>query len=269
MARKKKEEDAAKLDGWKDTFSDLMNLLLCFFVMLFSMSTIDAEKFQEVIASFSSSYNVLDSGSPGIEEGMLIASGASQLSELSEYYSSMGENAEGNEEISDALENAQGILEQAELMENEQIAENVSEMLEKAGKSDLVEVQVTQHYVCLNMKGSLLFDSGSADLTEASKAVLTTVADILKVYDGNLIEIEGHTDNVPINSGIFTSNDVLSDYRALAVFDFLVEQGVNPAKLKHSGRGEYDPVASNDTAEGRAQNRRVTIKIYNSYSSYE
>ena len=83
MARKKNEDPPIKTDGWMNTFSDLMNLLLCFFVMLFSMSTIDAEKFQEVIASFSSSYSVLDGGSTGIDDGMLIASGASQLTQLS------------------------------------------------------------------------------------------------------------------------------------------------------------------------------------------
>ena len=92
MTRNKKEDPPIKTDGWMSTFSDLMNLLLCFFVMLFSMSTIDAEKFQEVIASFSSSYNILDGGATGIDDGMLIASGASQLTELSEYYSTMGKN---------------------------------------------------------------------------------------------------------------------------------------------------------------------------------
>lgn len=265
MARNKKEDPPIKTDGWMSTFSDLMNLLLCFFVMLFSMSTIDAEKFQEVIASFSSSYSVLNGGSSGIEDGMLIASGASQLTELSEYYSSMGEKDEESEKTE--IEKAEEILEHAEIAESELIGEKIQEMLDKAGQLDNVEIQVTQHYVCLNMKGALLFESASANLTDAASTVLEQVARILKMYEENLIEIEGHTDNIPINSGIFTSNDVLSDYRALAVFDFLTNAGINPKNLKHSGRGEYNPIASNDTAEGRAQNRRVEIKIYNSYSS--
>lgn len=267
MARKKKEEEAVKLDGWKDTFSDLMNLLLCFFVMLFSMSTIDAEKFQEVIASFSNSYNVLDGGNPGLDEGMLVASGASQLTALAEYYSSMGLNTTGEEQ--EEVEDAQKVLEEAEMAESERMGEAIEEMLESAGKSDVVEVQVTQHYVVLNMKGALLFELGSADLTTEAAAVLDSVATVLKVYEENTIMIEGHTDNIPINAGIFTSNDVLSDYRALSVFEYLVDRGVSPVHMVHAGRGEYDPIASNDTAEGRAQNRRVTIKIYNSYSSYD
>ena len=267
MARKKREEEKINTSAWMNTFADLMNLLLCFFVLLFSMSTVDAEKWQQVVASFSSSFSVLDGGSTGIDDGMLIATGASQLTELSEYYSSMGLNKDGDE---DDLESAISKLEQAGMEESEHIGEVVENILDKQGMSDVVEVKVTQHYVCLNMKGALLFASASADLTEEAKKVLGNVGDILKMYEDNLIEIEGHTDNVPIIHDLYTTNDVLSDYRALSVFNYLVnEKGVSATNLKHSGRGEYDPIASNDTAEGRAQNRRVEIKIYNSYSSYD
>ena len=267
MARKKREEEKIDTGAWMNTFADLMNLLLCFFVLLFSMSTVDAEKWQQVVASFSSSFSVLDGGSTGIDDGMLIATGASQLTELSEYYSSMGLNKDGDE---DDIESAISKLEQAGMEESEHIGEVVENILDKQGMSDVVEVKVTQHYVCLNMKGALLFASASADLTEEAKKVLSSVGDILKMYEDNLIEIEGHTDNVPIVHDLYTTNDVLSDYRALSVFNYLVdEKGVSATNLKHSGRGEYDPIASNDTAEGRAQNRRVEIKIYNSYSSYD
>lgn len=267
MARKKREEEKIETGAWMNTFADLMNLLLCFFVLLFSMSTVDAEKWQQVVASFSSSFSVLDGGSTGIDDGMLIATGASQLTELSEYYSSMGLNKDGDE---DDIESAISKLEQAGMEESEHIGEVVENILDKQGMSDVVEVKVTQHYVCLNMKGALLFASASADLTEEAKKVLSSVGDILKMYEDNLIEIEGHTDNVPIVHDLYTTNDVLSDYRALSVFNYLVdEKGVSATNLKHSGRGEYDPIASNDTAEGRAQNRRVEIKIYNSYSSYD
>ena len=179
----------------------------------------------------------------------------------------MGLNKDGDE---DDLESAISKLEQAGMEESEHIGEVVENILDKQGMSDVVEVKVTQHYVCLNMKGALLFASASADLTEEAKKVLNNVGDILKMYEENLIEIEGHTDNVPIIHELYTTNDVLSDYRALSVFNYLVdEKGVSATNLKHSGRGEYDPIASNDTAEGRAQNRRVEIKIYNSYSSYD
>ena len=92
---------------------------------------------------------------------------------------------------------------------------------------------------------------------------------MLKSYTDNIIEIEGHTDNVPIHTQRFKNNNELSSARALAVAEFYIEnKGIDPAKLKYSGRGEYVPVAENGTAEGRAQNRRVEIKVYNQLSSY-
>lgn len=267
LARNKKEDPPVKTDGWMSTFSDLMNLLLCFFVLLFAMSSIDTEKWQKVAASFSSSYSVLDGGSTGIDDGQLIATGASQLTQLGEYYASLGEDAKGEKE--EGIEGALDLIGQEGLKESEHMGDVIENMFDKTGTSDAVEVKVTQHYVCLNMKGALMFGSASADLTVEAERVLDEVANVLKLYEDHLIEIEGHTDNIPIVHKLYTSNDVLSDYRALAVFNYLVEDaGVSPNKLKHSGRGEYSPIASNDTAEGRAQNRRVEIKIYNSYSNY-
>lgn len=267
LARNKKEDPPVKTDGWMSTFSDLMNLLLCFFVLLFAMSSIDTEKWQKVAASFSSSYSVLDGGSTGIDDGQLIATGASQLTQLGEYYASLGEDAKGEKE--EGIEGALDLIGQEGLKESEHMGDVIENMFDKTGTSDAVEVKVTQHYVCLNMKGALMFGSASADLTVEAERVLDEVANVLKLYEDHLIEIEGHTDNIPIVHKLYTSNDVLSDYRALAVFNYLVEDaGVSPNNLKHSGRGEYSPIASNDTAEGRAQNRRVEIKIYNSYSNY-
>lgn len=267
MARKKSEDQPMKTDGWMATFSDLMNLLMCFFVLLFAMSSVDTDKWQQLVASFSSSYDLLqNNGGSGLSDsGMLIASGASQLAELSEYYSNVKNNQNGsNSDLQDAIDK----ISKEEIKESQNMGEKIEDIINQKGLEDQVEVQVSEHYVCLNMKGALLFNSASADLTPEAVSVLSQVGDILKDYEDNLIEIEGHTDTIPINSGIFTSNDVLSDYRALAVFNYLVnDKGISPKKLKHAGRGEYDPVASNDTAEGRAQNRRVEIKIYNSFSS--
>jgi len=121
----------------------------------------------------------------------------------------------------------------------------------------------------LNLSGAILFDSGKADVLPDAKTILEKVALILEQYDKNIIEVEGHTDNVPVSSGNkYESNDILSMHRALAVADFIREiTDLNPAYVKSSGRGEYVPIADNKTAEGRAKNRRVVIKIYNSYSS--
>ena len=88
--------------------------------------------------------------------------------------------------------------------------------------------------------------------------VLCEILDALKQYDKNIIEIEGHTDNVPIHTSRFASNNELSSARALSMFDYLVENtALEPSQIKHSGRGEYLPIADNSTPEGRALNRRT------------
>ena len=90
----------------------------------------------------------------------------------------------------------------------------------------------------------------------------------MQKFNSHTIEIEGHTDNVPVHNARFADNNVLSMYRALSVADYLrASTHLNPANIKSSGRGDYIPVADNGTPEGRAQNRRVEIKVFNSYNS--
>ena len=95
------------------------------------------------------------------------------------------------------------------------------------------------------------------------------VSKLLNIYTANVIDVEGYTDNVPIRSAKYEDNDVLSMYRALYVANRIREYAtdVNPANIVSTGRGAYSPVADNSTPEGRARNRRVEIKIYNSYNS--
>ena len=266
MAKRRKEEMQAPSKEWMNTFADLMNLLLCFFVMLFSMSTVDAQKFEMIAASFSNTFSIFSAGSTAIGDGMLISNGVSQLNELDKYIYSMGKAAE-NDEISNRLDEIQKILEEEKLSQSERLAEKIQEALEENQMQEEVEVDFTSQYVQLTLKGAILFNSGSAALKEEAMPTVEKVALILERYAENTVEIEGHTDSVPISSGRFANNNELSSARALAMFDYLVENtSLQPAQIKHSGRGEYMPIADNSTPEGRAKNRRIEIKIYNDLS---
>ena len=101
MARKKQEEAPKGSPAWMATFSDLMNLLLCFFVLLFSMSTVDAQKFQMIEASFSETFSIFDAGATAIGDGVLISNGVSQLNELDQYINSTGKTAESEVDQND------------------------------------------------------------------------------------------------------------------------------------------------------------------------
>ena len=264
MGKKKQEDPPAGSPAWMATFSDLMNLLLCFFVLLFSMSSIDEKRWEEVAASFTATFSIFSGGAQAIGDGILISNGVSQLNQLDDYINSTGKAAE---DMDAAIESIMEEAEKQMMAASEELEEKVEEAVSEAGLDDLVELSYTSQYVELTLNGSLLFESGSSVLSQQASTVLDQVGLILERYAESTIEIEGHTDNVPIQTARFPSNNELSDARALSVFYYLMEHtSLDPAKVKHSGRGEYNPIADNNTQEGRALNRRVEIKIYNSLS---
>ena len=315
MARQKKEDPPAGSPAWMATFSDLMNLLLCFFVLLFSMSTVDAEKFQVVIASLQSHFSVLQGGSASIGDGEMVGAGINQLQYYDTFYNpdanSQGKgefeqsgqhlNADDsaiekgdpgqntgqtgdnqgtdgkpdekpdsqttvNQQLSD--EELQEQYEQKGLEASEEMAEVVDQTAAKYGIQNQVDVSFNAQYVIITLNGAVLFDPGSEVIKQEALPLVDKVGRILNHYTANVIEVEGHTDNVPIHNGRFEDNNVLSMYRALSVADYLRETTtLDPAHIKSSGRGDYLPIADNASAEGRALNRRVVIKIYNSYNS--
>ncbi len=377
MAKRKAEDPPKGSPAWMATFSDLMNLLLCFFVLLFSMSSVDANKWEEVVVSLTSAFSVFDVGSQAIGEGSLVGVGTQQLSDLDEYYASLGQKSEetgeemrasGPSEVDDSIKNllmSKGLEEdtidelsktgevtmdmRADMYEEGKIDESLLKLLAALGmidvdlldkllQSDLNEkmledgtiteevleklkalaeaaeskesfdvpadvkmmaaaagmVETTEMYeeiseitdlyeldeslalsideegayVEMTIPGSLLFESGSATLREECKPLLSKVGDILKLYPDNYVDVIGHTDNVPINNAAFSSNDILSSARAISAAQFLVKNnGLDVTRVGWTGRGEYEPVDTNDTAEGRAKNRRVEIRLYNSYNS--
>jgi len=269
VAKKKKAEAPKGSPAWMATFSDLMNLLLCFFVLLFSMSTVSEEKFQMVIASLQSKISIFQQGSLTIGDGDMVGAGIRQLEFLDSYYNELANSESDTENDTDGESDVKEQYKEQSLAESEEMAEEIQNAIDELGIHDEVEVEFDEEYVMLNLSGAILFESGKSEILREAYGVIDKIAIVLGRYDKNIIEIEGHTDNVPISSGSkYESNDVLSMYRALSVANYIREiTELNPAYIKSSGRGEYVPIADNTTADGRARNRRVVIKIFNSYSS--
>ena len=284
MAKRKKEDSGPSGGSWIDTFADLMNLLLCFFVLLFSMSSVDVDKFEALVQSLEHSFSILPAGGASVGDGQMVSAGISHLLLLDEYYkpeanSSSLENAgsgkeaetEGEEEGKGEKDSEEELKEEyleAALKESEEMAEDMEQALAEKMIADQVELDVNAQYVLLTLNGALLFDSGASEIREDALALVDKLSVLLESYDSNLIDIEGHTDNVPIHNARFESNDVLSAYRSFAVKDYIVEHSsLEAGKIRATGCGEYNPIADNSTPEGRARNRRVEIKIYNSYNS--
>ena len=294
MARKKEETSAPGSPAWMATFSDLMNLLLCFFVLLFAMSSVDTAKFNELAQSFANTFSIFKAGGNFFGEGNLVANGASQLTNLDEYTNTMGQESESEIDDKDIFENAGNTEEKLKYYESkvEELEGKIEELknaqADEAAKKeeassavfdeitilanrynlgDNVEIGMDQayNYVKIDVKGSVLFASNQAVIKEDAKPVLLKIGDILKEYDKFDIEIIGHTDNIPIKSGPYPDNDYLSAARAIETAKYLIKtKNLDPSKVSFSGKGEREPVASNATAEGQAKNRRIEFRIYSS-----
>ncbi|MBQ4482620.1 MAG: OmpA family protein [Lachnospiraceae bacterium] len=309
MARQAPPEEPPKgAPAWTATFGDLMNLLLCFFVLLYAFSSTDVDKFEAIAASMSKAFSIFDPGGESVGEGDAVGNGISQLSNISEMVTSLGKNTTGNSDNKDYNEDGMGEetfesksfskedlsngeekneapaqttgeeqeitdaqakqqLEESGMKESEELAERIEESVNEEDLSKQIDIDFTSQYVSLTINGSLLFDSGSAKIKDSAEVTLGKVAKILEAYAQSTIEIEGHTDNVPISNSQFKSNDELSDARALSVFEYFRDNAeLDPAMIKHTGRGDYVPVADNGTPEGRQLNRRVEIRIFNQLS---
>ena len=278
MAKRKPDEPPKGAPAWQSTFADLMNLLLCFFVMLFSMSNTDTQKFELMAASFNQTFSIFSGGATAIGDGMLISNGVSQLNELDQYINSTGKNPDGEDQPTEFEENTAGdsefekakeTVDEEQLKESEDLAGKVEEALEEKNLDKEIDIEFTSQYVQLTVNGALLFDSGSVELKQESLPMMNQIGLILQRFAEGTIEIEGHTDNVPMSGAKYSNNDELSAGRALSVFYYLRDNTtLDMSKVKHSGRGEYVPIADNSTPEGRAMNRRVEIRLYNALSSY-
>ncbi|NLY42467.1 MAG: OmpA family protein [Clostridiaceae bacterium] len=253
--RKKIEESKGSTARWLNTYADMVTLLLTFFVMLFAMSNIDAQKFQEIIRSFQGTLGI-NYGGTSVRSNEVISQSMDHFADIDEYYSESRIIAGINEEMQ-------------EIEDMGKIYTQVQAYIKDNNLIDSVEILNEKSGLLIRFKENVLFDSGKADLKEDAKEILKRISQILSQFN-NDIRIEGHTDNVPMNTPEFPSNWELSTKRAVNVLKYFIEEsGFDPVRLSAVGYGEYHPVADNDTVEGRRKNRRVDIVILRTYTLNE
>lgn len=251
MARKKEPEKAANHERWLVSYADFITLLFAVFVTLYAMSQTDKKKVEEVAASYRSAFGVgkgMDTNKPTVipKGSMLpIPSVKPQVSEVEKPKS----KGDGSTKLQATKKDYQAILLSLEKFFIEQKAQ------------DEVNIDISKRGLVISLKEGGFFDSGSATLKQSAEGLLAKIAEALSPY-GNQISFEGHTDNVPIHSAAFPSNWDLSTARATSLARHFIERrGFAPEKVSITGYGEYRPVASNTTEEGRKQNRRVDIVL--------
>ncbi len=242
MAKKKEEQAKKGLPAWMGTYGDLVTLLLCFFILMFAMSSVDAAKFEQMAQSFNPNITLIQSGgSDGLSDA--VGSGIDSLPNV-------------DKSINNSKENYKKMQEQLNQMASEfktYFAEN--------NFSQSVDVNVVDDMIQISFKDGILFEKGKATLNAQAKEALLGVVSQLEEYPNSTIKIEGHTDNMPINTAQFPSNMYLSAARAIAVYEYYMAKGIAPERMSAEGYAEYKPVAPNDTPENRAKNRRVELYI--------
>ena len=254
MARRRKAHGGGhgNTERWLLTYADLITLLMVFFVVMFAMSRADSVKLSRLAASLQRAFNVgvLEGTVPTATDGEL---GAEDASAVVEAVGLPQEARTDFEQIRQALAEALTALRQHR---EAQGAEGLGAL-----NGQNIQVGLSREGIVVSFSGSLLFDSGRAEIKPQAAGLLATLGEELAKRP-NPVRVEGHTDNVPIDSPRYPTNWELSVARAVAVARYLTEQlGVGPQRVSAAGYGEYRPVASNETREGRARNRRVDIVI--------
>ena len=229
MARNsERDPERENLERWLLTYADLITLLLAFFIILYSMSKIDAEKFREVMAAL---------------QTVLHGTGPLSLPPGSRF----ADDDAGN---SDFKLGDLGVLRR-----------EIEIKLEKLGLTNNIMATLDRRGLVIRVSESTFFDFGSADLRPEAMDILDLIAGFL-LRIPNHIRIEGHTDNVPIKTSKYPSNWELSVNRAtVCIRYFIIKHGFRPERISALGYGEYRPIASNETPDSRIKNRRVDIIV--------
>lgn len=244
--RKRKERHDDEFNqSWLLPYSDLMTLLLALFIVLFSFSNVDALKFQ----SMSKVFNQIFSGGTGILDYESIMQGNGKQS------------ANTTKEKAKEQKNKVQTTAQEKTALND-IGEKINQYIAENGLTGQLKTSLTSEGLLVTINDSVLFDSGSAEVRKEDIAIAKEISDLLVMDPPHNVIISGYTDNVPIQNSKFSSNWELSVMRAVNFMKIILENDqLDPSKFSAKGFGEYQPIASNDTKEGRAKNRRVEVLI--------
>ncbi len=246
------------VDRWLVSYADYMTLLFALFVVLYAMAMVNEKQFETITESLGRVFQANEAlpKNKGHGEDILPVNSSKTNKRLY----------------------GDGILEETgpELLEGKNELSNIQESnigsnltsLEKelhTALYDLVEsgyakLQIDGDWLEIELNSGLLFPSGSASPTNSAKAIMSAIYDVIGDIS-NFVRIRGYTDNQPIDTEIFSSNWELSVARATAILTLLEGMNMNPARMAIEGYGEYYPIADNNSADGRAKNRRVVIAI--------
>ncbi|HTF96945.1 MAG TPA: flagellar motor protein MotD [Cellvibrio sp.] len=264
MVRRRRQEIHVNHERWLVSYADFITLLFAFFVVMYSISQINDSKYRVLSDTFIEAFNQPNDSQTNAEPTEELNPSNDVITPIE-----MGKTAQTTANEKDVVISNDGDIpvinssEAAEVKttdELSQISDLVTEKFSQLIDDQLIQVSSNELWLQIELKDSILFESGSAETSVQAQRIFDEIAGILKNYS-NPVQVEGFTDNIPINSTRYPTNWELSTARASAIVKYMVTKGVAPERLSAVGYGEYQPVAPNDSETGRAQNRRVAIMI--------
>ncbi len=246
MSRKRRRDEGEVHENherWLVSYADFITLLFAFFVVMYAVSSINEGKYRVLSQSLVSAFK-------SNQTANLVESKSAEFSAIQ-----LPQQADSAKAITEpSIQNAR------KQKKMQHMAKSILQALEPLVKDGQVKVTQSAVGITVEINASVLFSPGQAKLAENSMVALQAVAHVVKDHEHE-IHVEGHTDNLPIHNDNFPSNWELSTARASSVIRLFVENGVDAHRLTAIGYGENRPIESNETAEGRKRNRRVTVMI--------
>ena len=221
-----KDDHSSGQERWIVSYADFMTLLMAFFVVMYSISSVSEKKYKVLSDTLSGAFNHSDNS-----EVLIVGEGKVEV------------------DIVESIPNITHL-----------ISQQLDERFQSLVNDKLVSVNQNEKWLQIELQSTILFDIGGAVLNKSAEKIIGEISSIMSKYL-NVIRVEGFTDNTPIKNSLYTSNWELSTARATAVVRLMESQGVDPRRLAAVGYGEHQPVASNSTIEGRSKNRRIVLMI--------
>lgn len=266
-------------NNWIVTFADLVTLLLVFFILLFSVSTIKEESFEETIDSVKSALKGTGQGSrAGAGAGSKIDKDSSKVEIGTVPTDSTDPSVETGDKEQAPTEEAQPIIatpfvvtpakpsidreQRLKQQDMARVSKAINKLMKSAGGENDAKVSPPKDgKIIINVRGDLFFNKGSAQFKREAMPIMDGIGNILRKNDVFKLAIGGHTDNLPISTSRYPSNWELSAIRATTVLRYFVRGGMNPDRLTATGYGESIPLNSNETEQLRAENRRIEFVL--------
>ena len=263
--RRKRHEEHINHEAWAIPYGDLLTLLLAFFVVMYAISSVNEGKYRVL----SDALNVAFGGTPKAIAPIQVGSvehgnGRNSQENVTSVQRTFGGTQRDAVNPSSAPPEESLPIEPGPSREAQAQLQRIGDQLEHA-MGDLiarkmVTIKRSKNSIEVQLRTDILFSSGSADVANAAVPILDRIAGVLK-NSPNRLRVEGHTDNVPIHTATFPSNWELSAARAASVVHLFTDDGMDGTRMSVAGFAEYQPLAGNDTADGRNQNRRVSLIV--------